>query len=376
MGRTVIQNNDSPFYFPEVGQKKMENGAAESGSTIEMLTATGQGVVREIQVIMENSADTAIVTAKNVILNIAYDGSGSPSVSIPIGSFFGYEKSDTVVANAFETPFFSVTTPPQANDGWEVSLILNYPIPYTNGIHIYLTTQGGVDASTTFWWNVIYNNELAPTWNRNLRFLASRTSENTVANISQTGTVAIAGTAVTGVGTSFSAGMIGKYLMVGITDYLITAVADTTHMTIAAVDSTTVAAGAAWKLVTGHDFLSRPAGKKGWVASVVGGMDSDAFTYLEANTRIRLDQELQSSLAWSGTEDFFLGAFYWSNKTQNGRAGIVCFDVIAFSVTAYRIFYNDPIRYVNGVKGVQPNVHSSIVANAWTTVYYEEVPVN
>lgn len=373
--RSVYSNANvqpDPFLFPFVGQMRTKKKASDSGATIEMLTASGAGIVRELQIIME--MDNATTGVKNTILNIAYDGEVVPTISVPLGSLFGYEKTNTVVANMFSTPFFEVTTPPQADDGFDVSLILKYPIPYTNGIHVYLTFTNGQEGATTLWWNVVYQDQLAPSWNRNLRFLATRSSENTAATASQSGTIGMAGTAVTGVGTSFNSTMIGKSIVIGSGDYLITAVADATHLTVDALDANTISTGTAWKLSSPHVWLNAPAGEKGWLASVIGGMDGASFAMLEADTRILLNQELQSSMAWSGTEDFFGGAFYWQQFTQSDKFGLVCKNDVAAAFTAYRNFFSDPIRYINGMKGLEPQVDSSIAANAWTVVRYKENP--
>ena len=219
---------------------------------------------------------------------------------------------------------------------------------------------------------MIYNNDLAIVENSNLRLHIDRSNESVAAPDSQAGTISISGTAVTGSGTSFNSSMIGKYIIVGVTDYLITAVADATHMTIADIDSSTVAS-TAWKLSAGHTCLNRSAGKSGYILAVIGGMDGTSADLLEANTRFRLDQELGSSLAWSGTEDFFLGSFYWEQPSRSQEGGIVCYDITNSKFTAYRIFADFPIKYVDGIKAVQPNTSTGSVQYNWTTYYYEYI---
>ena len=372
---TVVSDSSykNPLDFVSEGtlNNKFTTQIFPAGGSVDLLNIpTGQsGVVKEIQYIMESSSADA--DSRSMKLNIAYDGEASPTVSVPIGVFVGYENTSAVVANTYDTPFFSVFTRDN-DDNFNFAILIKYPIPYTNGIRIYLTSSDA-GITPTLWCNVLYQDKLSYGWNRNLRLKVSRTDENVAGAASGAGTVAISGVNVTGSGSSFTQAMVGKYLNIGFVDYQIISVTDGTHMTIASTDSATVSSSA-YKISESHTFINRPAGKKGYLVATYGGFDSAAanIEYLEANVRIYINGSSQNQIEYSGTEDYFMGAFYWAVLVQNSVGGIVCFSAATGITSAYRIF-STPVRYTNGIIGKHPNVSASAVQYNWTSVYYEEM---
>lgn len=385
---------NNPFLFPYGGKMNVYSLKAPQswvGDEIEILNIpTGNsGVVRRIQIISEETGGNQQDWFKNVILNICYDGEVTPSVSIPYASLCGMEWMDGVTGNweptsagvddaavfvprPFETPFWVATNQigKDISEDINQSHILKYQIPYTNGIHIYLSRTTS-DTPASFWNNVYYQDSLPACWNRNYRFLASRSDENTPAPVAGSGTITISGVNVTGVGTNFTSADVGKYLVVGIIEALIVSVTDTTHLTLGSNESLT-ASGSAYKITSGHTWLSRPAGSVGYLAAVTIGLDGSSAAMLESNPRINLNQNAAcDDLIWTGTEDFLSCAFYFDTMQENSLGGVVSWNTTSNKLSAYACFADMPINYTNGITGRFPCVESSAVQCNWTSVYYE-----
>ena len=375
--RQYMVNN--PFMFPYGGKMNVFSLAAPQtlpvNGTLELLNiATGNhGVVRRIQIINE------FVDLSNVYLNIAYDGNVTADISVPVNSIFAREHIDGIVGDTFDggnfisrpyqTPFWVTTNQLGWGDDTNKSDILTFQIPYTNGIHIWLSAING--AGGAFWNNVYYQDSLPACWNRNYRFMAVRSDENVAAPTAGAGTISISGTSVTGSGTNFTSSDIGKYLVVGIIDALIVSVTDTTHLTLGSNESIT-GTGVAYKITPGHTWISRPAGKQGYLASVVVGLDGADSAMLETNPRINLDQDsTKDSIIWTGTEDFLSCAFYFEQLQMNNLGGVVSWNDTTYKLSAYACFADMPINYTNGITGRFPMVSTNACQCNWTSCYYE-----
>lgn len=134
------------------------------------------GVIRAIQYNWaKSSIDESVFvnSPDDAVINIYYDGEESPSTVLPVtalaGSQFGeYVEGDSygVFTGTLDSKYFmfkAVTKDDIKNV--RGCLNLRYPIPYTNGIKLTVTTPTGYMAS----FNVEYQDELPQCWNRNLR---------------------------------------------------------------------------------------------------------------------------------------------------------------------------------------------------------------
>lgn len=379
----------NPFEFPFSGTMRVQptpyppQGIPTDGSMDLLNIPTGNtGVVRRIQIISETLSGVQDIFG-NLILNIAYDGEVTPSVSVPVASLVGWEHG-TPITGPYETPFWTITNPinigdsfypPFNGDGVNEGLVLTYPIPYTNGIHIYLTKTDYDFGPDSFWNNVWYQDSLPAVWNRNYRFFATRSDELLTPPSAGPGSITFTGdgTTVVGTGTNFQSTDVGKYLLVGIQDMLITSVTDTTHLTVGSKNPGT-GTPASYRISAGHTFLSRPAGTNGYLASVVMGVDGvSGAEHLETNPRLRFNQETDNdSVTMTGGEDFLMCAFYFDTIQQNHMGGVTCIDIPNGRYTGYSMFWDMPMKYTNGMSGHFPSVNSQNTQCNFTSVYYEE----
>ncbi len=352
---------------------------AANGSLTLLSVATGNsGLIRNIHLITDMNA-SGRSEIMNVSFNIKYDGESTPSVSVPVGSLIGWEDTARLDATTFKTPFFSVDNHgPSGKLG--SSFTLRYPIPYTNGIAVYLTANASA-VSHQWWSNIFYQDSLASCWNSNLRFFASRSNENVAASATKAGTVSLtagSGTVVGNGSTNFLQSWVSQMLEVNgeRDDLQILSIEDTHNLTVRASEVKDTVNNQTFNLAAPHTFFTRAAGKRGWIASTNAYFhpaNVDTY-YLEGNTRIFVDQETSPSLTWSGVEDYGGSSFYFETNFQDDTGGIISYeDVSTGNVDFYRLFWDHPIRYVNGVTGQLPNLGGEITTMNWTTVYYEEV---
>lgn len=401
LGKTNMYN---PFEFPFSGKMKVsktpwEPQGYDANGKVELINIpTGNsGVIRRIQIISES--DDQVTNFKKCILNICYDGEVTPSVSVPLASLVAWEHG-TPITGPYETPFWTITNPINVGafndvandaeshighahfpsgtfngDGVNQGLVLTYPIPYTDGIHMYLT-RTDESYQPSLWNNIWYQDNLPAVWNRNYRFFAYRSDEAVPRNTTGAGTVNITGTSVVGTGTNFTQADVNKYLFYGIQEFRILSVEDSTHLTIPAKESKTESTGSvSYEIAPGHIWLSRPAGKQGYLASVVLGFDSNntGINFLEGNPRIRLDKETdEDSIVMTGDEDFFMCAFYFDTLQQNHMGGVTAFSSTEGTVSGYSIFADMPIKYTNGIDCIFPSNHDATLQCNFTSVYYEE----
>lgn len=374
----VVTSNGNPFEFPYTGktfnQRVEWQGLATGGSLSMLNKPTGtSGLVRNVQVILQ--MPNVRTNAEHIRLNISYDGSPTPSVTVPVTSLIGYETGEALVAGAFTTPFFSVTTP-ALNNNQDLGFVLRYPVPYTNGIQMFLDTDGTPGLAATVWTNTFYQDSLPNVWNRNLRLFITRSDENVPGEVPKAGTVTVnpSDGHVTGsAATNFQQDWVGKYLNTN-SDLRILSVQDSHNLMVNPSDVLGLIVNAGYSIAESHTFLDRP-NEAGWIAAVYAGFapSEPDFSYLEGNVRFFVDSETSPSLQWSGTEDFFGNAFYFESKSQDDTGGVVSYDDSAtFKITAYRLFSDHPIRYTRGIRAVWPNFFDAVQTN-WTTVLYREM---
>lgn len=382
-----------PFYFPRAGRVRSNDLRGEqpftSAAPLTLLSvpAGSRGVVRSIGLIFAVGTDLSKIT-----LNITTDQGATPDVSLPVASLFGYENLPAAgAANlspfdadlfAIDDPLWTGSTPTQANFGGR----LRYPVPYTNGITITLSTSL---ANASVWSNIYYNDELPPCWNDNLRLRGTRfnntingwTQQFTKANVAYPSSSTIhaySGTPWTAnafVGKAFALGAAEDREILANTNNTITLdkapfFGSSTPLT-AAVNNT------GWYLVTLSKFLDLAG--SGWLASVVGSVSSsdpiesavgDVVCPWESNVRLKIDGETAASIESTGMEDFFGGSFVWESLHRGREGGIVFKDNAAY--TFYRTLHNEPIRFTTGIQGIAANLCDTAAGFQWTTLYYLE----
>ena len=385
LGKTNMYH---PFEFPFSGVARGEptprppQGIPTDGSLdLINIPAGNSGVVREIHVISETNSGVQSVF-NNLIINFKINGESTPSSSLPLASMVGNEHGDACTG-PYETPFWTITNPinigdsyypPFNPDGVNQGLVLTYPINYTNGIHIYLTKVDYNLGPDSFWNNVRYQDNLPAVWNRNYKFHAVRSDELLTPPSAGPGSITFIGdgTEVVGTGTNFQATDVGKYLLVGIQDMLITSVTDTTHLTISSKNPGS-GTPASYRISAGHTFLTRPAGTRGYLASVVLGVAGiSGAEHLETNPRLRFNQEVDDAITLTGAEDFLKSAFYFDTIQQNSMGGVTAMDKVNGKYTGYTMNYHFPIPYIDGMSGHFPSVNTLNTQCNFTSVYYEE----
>jgi hypothetical protein len=401
-----------PFTFPYAGTMRHRTAVVDPGSawfvtlnpgkSFDVLNTTGSGVVRDIRfTIGQNDSDATepdLDFTKHIRLNIKVDGESTASTTIPLCHLVGWLDLNNLTTNLYWSRWFRVQDIPKDNaNGPAGGFILKYPIPYTNGIRIYVDEDGlepGVNAQMMS--EVTWQDYLPPCPNRNLRFFATNAFGTQFGWVGGSGTVTRAGTNITGSGTSFDSTMVGKVIndaSLGGWDAEIITVADATHLTIAPNDTNNVT-GVGYAIENIFQFLTRPAGRTGYVAAVYGSLSHSVAntTYFEANTRFRLNGETNgASWEFSATEEFFGGDFYFQNVPvlpnygtfQNWEAGVLANprnggtsgSLKTKNIFAgYRLFPDNPPFYTNGITMIEPANMSNTalrLTNNWTTVFYE-----
>lgn len=342
------------------------------------------GIVRAINVIFQYTGGITESVLMKLILNIKYDGESTPSVSVPLASLVCYEEMDDRLADWYPidgTPsgyvkqtrmvdhsLWSINHAVDFGDMTDFSCILKYPIPYTNGIHIYITNPS-LDFPDQFWTNVYYQDSLPACWNRNYRFFATRTTGDNTYPSAGPGTVTIdSNNIATFSSYSCTPSDVGKYVGVSISEYLISEYLGPTQYRLGTkVDASTT--NSTYRILTPTIWFERPAGKQGYLISanaVFEVFNLEADPVITANGRTDYDD-----IDLTGGEDFFFCAFYATTmQPLHDLGGVVCKGT---NWNGYRNFHNMPKKYTNGIQGKVCNTAGGTVHNKWTTVYYEQV---
>lgn len=391
-GSTTQPENSSgihgnPFEFPysgtmkhvtnQWGSKLTENPVGYSTMTI-LNVPTGQsGVVREIGFVWED--EDSPTRYQDVIFNVAYDGHSNPDVSIPLTNLVGWTRYEFADQTAtFETQFFRVFS--QEFDTAQAGMDLTYPIPYTNGIRIYLTLRKNFPTSMggfVFGINTFYQDNLpASTWNRNLRFMVAESSAVPPVMIQGAGTMSVSSNTMTCSVSTFTSADIGTFRRVGPTyDYMISDVLSPTVAITAPNDIADIAATDWYRLFYSTAFVKTSGA--GYIAATNVAMIAKSFGFFEANLRMFLNGERFPSLEWEANEDYFGGSYYfiWPNHGPHyysSIGGAVSWsDAGPNHFSGYRLFRETPIHYTNGIKIYDPAIQDN-TSYHWTIVYYEE----
>ncbi|MFG1950344.1 glycoside hydrolase family 172 protein [Micromonospora sp. NPDC048830] len=107
------------------------------GETVTLLDASGPGVVRRIWCTLPpGNADHL----RNVIVRMYWDGSGYPSVEVPIGDFFG-------LAHGQQRPFETACVAMQGGTGFNCWI----PMPFHDAARITVTNESATDVAMFFY---------------------------------------------------------------------------------------------------------------------------------------------------------------------------------------------------------------------------------
>lgn len=421
-GTNIINTYQNVLEFPFAGTTRHRSTVWQTQitplSSNGVLTVTGRGVVREIQfVFVDNGAlpiwGNRTTNFANVLFNVAVDGEVAPSVSVPLPYLIGWTITDQLVTNLYQTALFAVMDTPFMTNAiaptyGTFGMTLKYPMPYTNGIRVWLSGANVSGLNTGFAADTTWQDDLPATENSRTRFQVQVTSQ-WATNQAPTAVATASGQSLTRVsGATFDSTMIGKSLMIDAfqPDWMVASVADANHLTFMASDSATFTSQQMYVCETPTVF-SRPAGKRGWVVASFGGFSSRGdpnepseqglvTVYLEGNTRYKLNGETTDcSLEWAATEDYFTGDYYFGAaraaylngqmlNAQQELGGVISHFVrVGFNATnnsfaGYRLFKNCPISYTNGVVCAEPliadydrGIALRAVKITWATVYYE-----
>jgi hypothetical protein len=378
-GVSELKSSASPFDFPWGGRIRNAKlvGGALAASPTTLLSVSGSGIVRHIHFVFGVGVSWTFISDSTI--KIYYGGEETPTVSCPLLMLFGYGLESGWAGTEFCTEWFDVTSGPSGTNT-DVAMVLRYPIPFTNGIIITVENSG---TAITLYANVEYQDELPACWNRNLKFRADCVSSTVAKGVQNTGTLTKTGTAVVGSSTAFDATYVGKYLKGG--EYnkeaLVISVANTTHLTVSADDTAEdwTAGTSPAVLCSGITWLSRPAGKRGWITGVM--FSASPSLNVESLIRLYLNGDVASATVenptWSGTEDFFGGCYGWSRPYQGRTHGCVqrVYQESPFllSVSVYRLFRENPLRYINGIVGKKSiDSHDDDEVAKWLVTGYEE----
>jgi hypothetical protein len=360
-----VTNGRYPITYTNVG-------IDTPGAELTLFTAEGSGVVRHIHLAGAGAGWLAAT------LDIYYGAEETPSFSVPLSDLFALtNQSGTGEGQHWITKYISVVANLLDGDN-QAGLMLDLPIPYTDGITIKFNDGGST--MPIIYSSVRYQDTLPACWNRNYKLKATRTTGTLAALADGTGTISSVGTAVTGVGTAFTTEFaVGDSIIVSSALIEITAIADNTHMTIEFAPSSDWPALTAFKIGKNRQFADI-TGNGVVIASMAAFNPGDNTDYyLESNPHFHIDGDITRTVEWAGAEDYFGGAYYWAGGyLQGDNYGLGWHDTTNKAHTAYRFHAQDPVFFTTGCKGHFPNdffngVNAApAVDTTWVCLYYLE----
>lgn len=380
-----------PFEFPLSGTMKtgtpIVGPTISNGQSYTVFSATGEGIVRNLAWICTAVlADAVTPTIPNLTVEIRVDGESTPSVSVPIHTLGGLEHPSIALEDLnVSTPAFELTSGvfSSAFPGEKLGQSGNWrlPIPYSNGIDIRFVAGAGTTRNVIYC-NVMYQDTLPECWNRGFRIYGTRSNETLAAATSGPSNAKLtSNTQLVATTGSFVSTIAGKSIIAEgacYSDMLVLSRTDSTHIVVSAKDTVgsvpVLDTNVSTTICPSHKFLERAAGESGYIAAIVGGarqMDGDSDLLFEGNVRMFLNQEADPTLVWSSVEDFGMGSFYYAQPNQNEEGGITAKANDGTGWAIYKVFYNQPVKYTNGIKATVPQY--SIVGSTtfnWTTFGY------
>jgi len=97
------------------------------------------------------------------------------------------------------------------------------------------------------------------------------------------------------------------------------------------------------------------------------------LNYLEACFRAYIDGSSTPQFLSSGTEDFFLSAFYFNGgQYETSQSGLTHFDTAATKLSMYKFFWRDPVVFSTGLKLVWKNMENGDCPSGWPPKFSEE----
>lgn len=108
--------------------------------------------------------------------------------------------------------------------------------------------------------------------------------------------------------------------------------------------------------------LSQTTNKAGMLFLVTFDIQSETPAFLEGCVRAKIDSSNETTFLSSGTEDFFLSAFYFNRGEYHGyHSGLTYKAQNASSthIVAYKFFVDDPVLFSNSFKLIWRNFEQS-----------------
>jgi len=118
-----------------------------------------------------------------------------------------------------------------------------------------------------------------------------------------------------------------------------------------------------------YDYTTLATSPKGGAVFMVTiQAASSDLNFLEACVRAYIDGAARPQYLSSGTEDFFLSAFYYNGGLfTNSQSGLTHFDTQSNpnKLSMYKLFWRDPVIFSNGLKLVWRNMEDADCPTAW-----------
>lgn len=408
-----IVEQSSPFDFPIKGlqhvvQNEWPMPITTNTRPFKLCNIGGEGVIRQVQILLARTDFGVMYTnMQYAYFNIAYDGNTIADERVPINALVGYNlytnEFGSITTTNFDTDFFTIQD--VATNAYFFMVKLKWPIPFTNGIRLWVDLTNSVAWPTTVGAStVVYQDVLGSVWNRNLRWHARYTQydDNYATRTPGLFSIAtndfnLASIPLFGYGGINFANDVNKWIMIS-TDFWGTNVApvpnsstpveayivsatDATHCIISVGGTNSaqtpfsnpnnytyaVFTNQTYDVLVTDTYLNRPAGKFGYVASITVGWQTSAIDF---NPHFVLNGDTTNFLSWPGTEDVFGGAYSFQHPKQLPENGPVVISKTPYWFSAYRHFKEILMPYTNGI--VCSVNDSQPKKSNWCVVYYEK----
>lgn len=337
----------------------------------DLISISGEGIIRSITINkIYNTSNLATAWATDT-LSIYYGAEVTPSFSATLSQLFGMRYIPDA-GTTFATDYLTVLTNEVIDGNSHISVKIDWPIPYTNGIRV---SFGAVNGETTA--TITYQNGIAASWNHDFKLRSSR------ANADVGAAVAIVEIDLSNANKSIGLwpGGFGDFSDFDSGDLFSIQNTYSQVRKIVTKSPTTITFNKEFVETTdGYNILTtipvgepldRPAGKSGYVVGSICSFSGSNYSILEGNPQAYIDGESFPSYEFPGTEDYFNCPFYGLSEYATKHGGLIYrngTDVF----NCFRIHDLDPIRYDNGIAFQWPNAGEEIANISWLTLYYEK----
>lgn len=289
----------------------------QPGETVALLEEEGPGCVTHIYCAM---VLPDLTDYRDAILRCYWDGSGVPSVQVPLGDFFG-------VVHGRVREYRSAMTAVNAGVGSSHGLNAYFPMPFSSGARITLEnrgteTLGGVLGA--FWYHIEYETYQTGIPQETYRFHATYRQERTTTPATQPENVTLHG---------------------------------------------------ATNLDGAENYVALDASGTGRMVGLVLGVDNrqGSIWYGEGDDMVFIDgEEWPPSIHGTGSEEIFGGGACPSKEYAGPYSGFHLVESSEYEglVAMYRWYLNDPIHFQESLRWTLEHGHANNFANDYTSVAY------